>query len=83
MVVIQDFYFLFLLKVGVLKPLAAQQIEPRFCCLLFLLAIFSKVVGEEEEEEEEKGGGKQTSHFPATPISSDISSPTVTGREEV
>lgn len=42
-----------MLVVGVLKPLAAQQIEPRLHCLLFLPAIFREVVGEEEEKEEE------------------------------
>lgn len=35
-----------------LKPLAAKQIEPRLCSLLFLLVIFREVVGEEEEKEE-------------------------------
>lgn len=45
--------FSLVLVVGVLKPLAAQQIEPRLRCLLFLPAIFSEVVGEEEEKEEE------------------------------
>lgn len=44
--------FSLVLVVGVLKPLAAQQIEPRLRCLLFLPAIFSEVVGEEEKEEE-------------------------------
>ena len=53
--VIQRTFFPLLLVVGVLKPLAAQQIEPRLCCLLFLFAIFSEVEGEEEEEREEEG----------------------------
>lgn len=44
-----------MLVVGVLKPLAGQQIEPRLRCLLFLPAIFREVVGEEEEEKEEEG----------------------------
>lgn len=42
-----------MLVVGVLKPLAAQQIEPRLRYLLFLPAIFREVVGEEEVKEEE------------------------------
>lgn len=50
--VIQRTLFPLVLLVGVLKPLAAQQIEPRLCCLLFLPAIFREVVGEEEEKEE-------------------------------
>lgn len=51
--VIQRTLFPLVLLVGVLKPLPAQQIEPRLCCLLFLPAIFREVVGEEEEKEEE------------------------------
>ena len=47
------FFTPLVLVVGVLKPLAAQQIEPRLRCLLFLPAIFREVVGEEEVKEEE------------------------------
>lgn len=39
--VIEGNIFPILLVVGVLKPLAVQQIEPLLCRLLFLPAIFS------------------------------------------